>query len=181
MKYQQTTQIPNIVFDEHLSQLSFSELKILLYIIRQTYGWKLKNGKRKKRDRITYKFFHQKTGISIRAIPSAIQSLITKQLITVTDYHGNLLHSPEQRKGKVSIYYAPHLTWYAETNRKVCKKLQQPMHNRVYNKTNGTKLKRQRDFQQRGKVSDWQRVQDILQSRRDWREKELLSLIYEYN
>jgi hypothetical protein len=36
MNYRQTTQIPNVIFDVHL--ISFSELKILLYIIRQTYG-----------------------------------------------------------------------------------------------------------------------------------------------
>ena len=47
MEYQKTTHVPNELFDTYLPKLSFSELKILLYIIRQTYGWKLKNGKRK--------------------------------------------------------------------------------------------------------------------------------------
>ena len=47
MTYKQTTQVPNELFDIHLPDLTFSELKILLFIIRQTYGWRLKNGNRK--------------------------------------------------------------------------------------------------------------------------------------
>jgi phage replication O-like protein O len=160
MNYQKTTQVPNEIFDIHLTTLTNSELKILLYIIRQTYGWKLKNGKRKKRDRITYKQFNQKTKVSIRSIPVAIQSLITKHLINVTDFKGNLLHTPEQRKGKVCIYYTPCVQRCAEKNKEVCKKVPQPMHNRVYNKTNTTKLTRQK-----GRVSDFQRIQQILHSR----------------
>ena len=120
MNYQKTIQVPNEVFDTCLPELTFSELKILLYIIRQTYGWTLKNGKRKQRDRITYKLFHQKTGVSIRTIPIAIQSLIVKHLISVTDYQGNFLHSPNLRKGKVSIYYAPWFERCAKKDSNLC-------------------------------------------------------------
>jgi len=165
MRYQKTTQVPNEVFDIHLTELTFSELKVLLYIIRQTYGWKLKNGKRKQRDRITYKLFNTKTGVSIRALPITIQLLITKHLITVTDYQGNKLHTPKERKGKVGIYYAPLFITCAETNKKVCKYKHKPLQNRVYNKTNTTKLNRQKSFQQKGKLSDWERMQQIMKSR----------------
>lgn len=34
------TQVPDVVFDELLSELSESELKVLLYIIRRTFGFK---------------------------------------------------------------------------------------------------------------------------------------------
>jgi hypothetical protein len=166
MRYQKTTQVPNELVDIHLTKLTFSELKVLLYIIRQTYGWKQKNGKRKQRDRITYKLFNSKTGISIRALPGTVQSLITKHLITVTDYQGNRLHSPEQRKGKVCIYYAPCFNTYAENDKKVCTFRQKGVQNRPYNKTNNTKLKRQKSFQQKGRVSDWERMQQIIQSRK---------------
>jgi hypothetical protein len=163
MRYQQTTQTPNELFDIHLPQLTFSELKILLYIIRQTYGWTYKNGKRKKRDRITHKQFHQKTGISIRSIPSTIQSLVTKQLIQVTNYQEDLLHTPDRRKGKVCIYYAPSFVTYAKNNIKMCKKVQQPVQNIGDNKTKETKLIGQKDFQQKGsRISDFQRLQEIL-------------------
>jgi len=166
MKYKQTTQVPNEVFDVHLSQLSFSELKILLYIIRQTYGWITKNGKRKQRDRITYGQFMSKTGLSRRIISETVQSLIVKHLIKVTDYKGNILHEASRRKGKVGIYYAPLLQGYADNNIKLCKRKHEPVQNRVYNKTNVTKLKRQKGFENRiKKVTDFQRIQEILQNR----------------
>jgi len=165
MKYQKTTHVPNIIFDVHLPKLTFSELKILLYITRQTYGWKLKNGKRKHRDRITYGQFVTKTGISRRTISETIQSLITKHLIRVTDYKGNILHSPSQRKGKVGIYYTPLLQTNAINSNKVCKQKHIPMQNRVYNKTKQTKEKRQKVFLQSQKISDWQRIQQIQQSK----------------
>jgi len=162
MKYQKTTHVPNVLFDVHLPKLTFSELKILLYIIRQTYGWKLKNGKRKQRDRITYGQFVTKTGISRRTISETIQSLILKQLIIVTDFKGNIIHLPQQRKGKVGIYYASNIQTNADKSKKVCKQKQQPMQNRVYNKTKETKLKRQKGFSQTKKVSDWERIHQIL-------------------
>lgn len=40
MIYQQTTQVPNVLFDTHLPNITtLSEIKILLVIIRQTNGW----------------------------------------------------------------------------------------------------------------------------------------------
>ena len=165
MRYVKTTQVPNELVDIHLTELTVSELKVLLYIIRQTYGWQLKNGKRKQRDRITYNLFHQKTGVSIRSLPSTIQSLITKHLITVTDYGGNKLHTPEQRKGKVGIYYAPCFATYAESDKKVCSLKQKGVQNIPYNKTNSTKLTGQKHFHQKGRISDWQRMEQIIQSR----------------
>ena len=38
------------------------------------------------------------------------------------------------------------------------------MHNRVYNKTNTIKLTKQKSFQQKGKISDWERMQQIIHS-----------------
>jgi phage replication O-like protein O len=164
MNYQQTTQTPNIIFDTYLTQLSFSELKILLYIVRQTYGWKTKDGKRKKRDRITYGQFQSKTGLSRRIISQTIQSLISQQLISVTDYQGTSLHYPNERKGKVSIYYAPSIQTCAIKSTNVCKHKHIPVQNMVYNKTNSTKLTRQKTFEKTTRQSDYERVQELLQA-----------------
>lgn len=164
MRYQKTTQVPNEVFDKHLTELSFSELKILLYIIRQTYGWQLKNGKRKPRDRITHNQFQSRTGLSRRVITDVIQSLILKHLISVTDYQGNKLHTPEERKGKMGIYYAPCFMACAEKSNKVCRQQHKYVQNREHNKTNGTKLTQQKHPLQKSRVSDWERMQQILQS-----------------
>jgi len=43
MGYIYFTNVPNIIFDTHLKDLGYAELKILLVIIRQTYGWKDKH------------------------------------------------------------------------------------------------------------------------------------------
>jgi phage replication O-like protein O len=164
MRYEKTTQVPNEIFDSYLTELSFSELKMLLYIIRQTYGWQLKNGKRKQRDRITHNQFQSKTGLSRRVITDVIQSLILKHLISVTDYQGMKLHTPEQRKGKVGIYYAPCFVTCADNSKKVCRQPHQRVQNREHNKTNNTKLTQQKRSLQKSRVSDWERMQEILQS-----------------
>ena len=162
MEYQKTTHVPNVLFDMYLPKLSFSELKILLYIIRQTYGWKLKNGKRKQRDRISYTLFNQKTGLSRRILSETIQSLIDKELIILTDFIGNKLHSPEQRKGKVGIFYAPNIPRCAESSIKVCKQKHIAVHNRVYNKTNNTKLTKQKSYYSHERMPDWKRIEEII-------------------
>ena len=162
MEYQKTTNVPNELFDTYLPKLSFSELKIILYIIRQTYGWKLKNGKRKQRDRISYSLFNQKTGLSRRILSETIQSLIDKELIVLTDNTDNKLHTPEQRKGKVGIFYGPNIPRCAVLCRKVCTKKHKGVHNRVYNKTNITKLTKQKTFYSHERMPDWKRIEEII-------------------
>jgi phage replication O-like protein O len=152
MRYKQTTQVPNEVFDKYSPTLSGAELKILLTIIRQTYGW------HKQRDRITYSQFMQKTGLSRRVIADSIQSLIDKRLILVTDSQKTKLHSPKLRRGKVLLFCTTFNATSAKNNSKKCRKWQKHVQNRVYNKTNNTKLNRQ-------KVSDWDRIQEILNNR----------------
>lgn len=94
-----TTPVPNILFDAHLGELKIAELKVLLVIIRQTLGWK------KSCDWISASQLIQKTNCSQRAIVSAIQKLLEKDLIVVMDENGNFLNSPEQRKGKKQLFY----------------------------------------------------------------------------
>ena len=162
MRYKQTTQVPNELFDKQLSFLTHSELKILLYIIHKTNGYILKNGKRKERDRIAHSQFIKATGISRRSLPSTIQSLILKQLIKVTDYHNEILHTPESRKGKLGIFYAPLFVSCVNKSFKVCKQKQKPVQNVLYNKTKETKLKGQKSFQRK---TDWERMQELINIR----------------
>jgi hypothetical protein len=164
MQYQQTTQVPNELFDKILPNISFSELKILLVIIRQTFGWKTKNGERKKRDRISHEQFKQKTGLSRRIISETIQSLILKQNITVTARDGSLLHDSKARKGKPWIYYAPLFHTCAIESKKVGKSKHEPMHYRVYNKTNVPKINNTNGFPE--KQTDSQRISEILKLKR---------------
>ncbi|MCG3165541.1 MAG: hypothetical protein POELPBGB_01309 [Bacteroidia bacterium] len=107
MEFKEITPVPNSIFDVHLSKLSPSVIMVLLVIIRGTYGWVNKvTGKRKERDRITAGQFMKKTGLAKRTISSAIQTLLEKGLISVTNYPGKDLSTPLSRKGKSYIYYA---------------------------------------------------------------------------
>lgn len=102
-----TTSVPNAVFDLYLKDLNLAELKVLLVIIRQTLGWKDKQTKseRKECDWISGSQLALKTGASKRAINTAIRILVEKQLIDVLDVSGNLLDSPEKRKGKPKLFF----------------------------------------------------------------------------
>ena len=84
-----TTPTPDEIFDRFLHDLTHSELKVILYIIRRTYGF------RKSSDRISLKQItdglvtrggkrlDHGTGLSRRGAISAVQSLEKKGLITV--------------------------------------------------------------------------------------------------
>ncbi len=98
MKYEQTTMVPNIVFDSYLKDLSGTEFKVLLIIIRQTIGWVNTSGTRKERDWISYRCFEEKTGISKKSVTKAIQTLVDQKLILVTDKHGESIHGIRSRK-----------------------------------------------------------------------------------
>ena len=107
MIYQQTTQVPNIVFDTHLPLLTESELKVLLIIIRQTNGWiDKRTGGRKTRDRISQMQFVRKTGLCRRVISKSMKSLIDKGLVTATCQNGDNLQCATSRKGVGRMYYA---------------------------------------------------------------------------
>jgi hypothetical protein len=102
-----TTPVPNALFDNHLKGLHLAELKVLLVIIRQTLGWedkKTKNG-RKDLDWISNSQLVQKTGCSPRAINVAVQQLVIKDLIRVLSIKGELLDSPEKRRGQPKLYF----------------------------------------------------------------------------
>jgi len=104
-----TTPVPNAVFDVHLKDLKLAELKVLLIIIRQTLGWEDKKTKseRKEIDWISNSQLALKTGSSKRAINDAIQILVKKNLIDVISHSGELLDTPDKRKGQQKLFYRP--------------------------------------------------------------------------
>lgn len=141
MNYRQTTQVPNILFDTYLPNLTESELKILLVIIRQTYGWIDKyTGKRKKRDRISHSQFMHKAGLSRRILTKSIQSLLDKGLITAENFDGSLAYHPDERKGKSFLYYSCIIQPQHETTSTCAYNIPKPVHESAYNKTNYTKI-----------------------------------------
>lgn len=106
MGYIYRTNVPNTVFDEHLKNLGYAELKVLLVVIRQTYGWKDKRTNSYKRwDWISQQFFVKKTGLSARAVSTAISKLLIKQLILVKNKQGRLLFQKQERRGEAKLYF----------------------------------------------------------------------------
>jgi hypothetical protein len=107
MSYYYRTTVPNSVFDVHLKNLGYAELKVLLVIIRQTYGWKdTRTGSYKRWDWISQRFFVRKTGLSGRAVSTAISKLIHKGLILVKNKEGRLLFDTRQRQQEAKLYFS---------------------------------------------------------------------------
>jgi len=104
-----TTPVPNVVFDHYLKELKIAEIKVLLVIIRQTIGWtdKFTKSKRKEKDWISGSQLVLKTGCSIRAINEAIKKLVDKKLIEVLSFSGEILDIPEKRRGQQKLFYRP--------------------------------------------------------------------------
>ncbi|MCF8276171.1 MAG: replication protein [Flavobacteriales bacterium] len=101
-----TTPVPNGLFDEHLPKLKSTELKLLLIIIRQTWGWRdPRTQQRKTKDWISGSQLRRKTGCSRRALTDATSTLIKKKLIQVTGEAGLQLRTAEERKGKLRMFY----------------------------------------------------------------------------
>src|ERR1700687_1462317 len=69
------TQTPNALFDEWLPKLGMAELKVLMVILRKTFGW------HKIRDRISLSQLEVLTGMERRHITKARKSLVEKGLI----------------------------------------------------------------------------------------------------
>lgn len=137
--FKQTTHVPNFIFDIHLPNLTEAELKTLLIIIRQTFGWRDRyTGERKTRDRISHAQFCVKTGLSKRIVSKTIQTLVVKDLIRITDYRGDELKQAFERKGKTHLYYG--IAEPVHQTTPTSAPLQpEPVHKGVYNKTNYTK------------------------------------------
>ncbi|REE80696.1 hypothetical protein BX611_2348 [Lutibacter oceani] len=108
MYYYKTTQTPNSLFDIHLKILSKSELKVLLTVIRKTVGIidiTVRN-KRIERAWISQRLFSLCTGLSRRAVSTAIDSLVLKDLIIVTNQGGHILKTKNARKGASRLYFS---------------------------------------------------------------------------
>lgn len=141
MIYPQTTQFPNSLVDIHLPNLTESEVKIILVILRQTNGWiDKKTGGRKTRDRISHSQFIQKTGLCRKIISKTLKRLVDIGLISVTDYKGNILLQPEERKGKSFLFYAPTFQPVYVVSSTCVHCSPEPVYNCTYNKTNYSKI-----------------------------------------
>src|SRR5713101_584092 len=99
------TPVPDELFDELLPDLTLAELRVLLYVMRRTFGFKkgsdrisksqLENGITKSNGQV----LDRGTGLSRRAIRLAVQRLVAKNILLKRTHR-----SP--RKGDESTEYA---------------------------------------------------------------------------
>ncbi|MFH1699223.1 MAG: replication protein [Candidatus Zixiibacteriota bacterium] len=81
------TQVPDDLFDELMSELSGSELKVLLYVVRRTFGWKKDSDKislSQMANGITKKdgtMLDSGTGLSKQAVSRAVRSLVSREIL----------------------------------------------------------------------------------------------------
>lgn len=83
----QSTQVPDELFDELMSDLSGAELKVLLYIIRRTFGFK-KNSDNISLNQICHgiitregKVLDKGTGLSLSTVQAALKGLLAKHCV----------------------------------------------------------------------------------------------------
>ena len=105
MSLKNTTPIPNEFF-EYIPTLTHAEIRVLLVVLRQTYGWKdFKTGQRKLKDKLSYNFLIKKTGLYRTVLTLTIKTLVDKNILLITDFKGKALINAEDRKGKRILYY----------------------------------------------------------------------------
>lgn len=117
-----TVPIPNRLFDDVLPNLTDTQLRVLLVVLRATIGWR--EGEEgggwryKRRDWISHAQFARRTGRGSEAISTAIQSLVEASLIVAEDSGGRPLDTPEKRRRYVGrLYFRPVDMWITPDRR----------------------------------------------------------------
>jgi hypothetical protein len=166
--YKRTTQVPNEVIDVLMKQLPATEFKVLLLIIRRTYGMIEQGSKHKRVQRtwISQKLFCICCNVSGRAVSTAIEKLIQKKLITVTDFNGNILDTKQKRRGKPRLYFTSRLRLEPSSfkkKKKACELTSTKPMNTVH-MIKPTEIKQSFDMITQGieRITDQERIQQIL-------------------
>lgn len=117
------TQIPNIVLDDIMADLNESELKVLLYICRRTYGF------HKEKDAISLsqltegivvggEKLDKGTGLSKRAVISAVSSLTLKNIISCNKQGYINIYQIVQNSNQNGDNYTPNMVQNSNTQKK---------------------------------------------------------------
>ena len=69
------TQVPNLLLDEHMRDMSEAELRIMLAVCRKTFGW------HKQKDRISLTQLEELTGMSRQGVIGGVQKAIGRGLL----------------------------------------------------------------------------------------------------
>jgi hypothetical protein len=100
-----TTPFPNILIDRVMPHLTDTEWRVLVVVVRQTFGWSAGKGKRKAVDSLSHAQFKARTGRDSAAISRAIDRLVRAGLVVVKDEEGRLMDSAEARRRSMGRLY----------------------------------------------------------------------------
>ena len=100
--------LPCPIIDELMPTLKDTELRVLLVVIRQTWGWRGTDGKPKERDWLSHRQLKERTGRASEAVSAAIDVLVRRGLLYVQNEHGaELSGTRERRNVQGRLYYQP--------------------------------------------------------------------------
>ena len=115
--------VPLRLVDEVMPRLRDTELRVMLVVLRQTWGWRAdrsEGGKHKRRDWLSHRQLCRRTGRSSDAISGAVASLVAAGLLVVEDAGGTALATAEQRRRCLGrLYFRPGDIWEGGEVRKV--------------------------------------------------------------
>lgn len=119
--------VPTLLTDEAMPGLRDTELRLLLVVLHQTWGWQvdpLAAGKRhKRRDWLSHQQLCRRTGRGSDAVSAAVASLSASGLIVVEDAAGSPLRTPEERRRCLSrLYFRPGDLWGSQGSDKTVEK-----------------------------------------------------------
>ncbi len=101
--------VPNAVVDALLPDLKDTEIRVLLFVLRQTQGWTdPRTGRPKARDWLTHGRLKRATGRASEAVSAAVDVLVRHGLVVVEDAEGRPLPTAaERRRLAAALYFRP--------------------------------------------------------------------------
>lgn len=109
--------VPTRLIDEVMPTLGDTEWRILCVVTRATLGWREGAG-RKRRDWITHAQLKRRTGRAGEAVSRAVQSLVRRGCLIVSDESGVVLPTPDVRRrsgGRLYYQLSPALASRSQT------------------------------------------------------------------
>jgi hypothetical protein len=97
-----------VVIDQIMPTLKDTEFRLLLVVLRQTWGWRGADGAPKAADWLTHGQLRQRTGKASEAVSGAVDALVRRRLLCVFDAAGRRLDTAaERRRARGKLFFAP--------------------------------------------------------------------------
>lgn len=93
-----TTPIPNVLIDVFMPTLTDTSWRLLCVVVRQTLGWYVSKGVRRREDWLSHVQLKKRTGRHSEALSRAIKDLVERGLIKVRSEDGASLTSASDRE-----------------------------------------------------------------------------------